>query len=277
MLGAAATFGHHRQCDPSRLAIQQRPATPDPTLALNNILRMHTKSVPRLLDWLKDQLAGVTIEWGDDALSADHPYASRGADPVVAGCPILWPWHIVGPDEPDWQSFGSGTLVLEYDLDVYELWPTGPCSGLLGTWIAELDRPLDVVSTYRLAELRELPGALLVLSGGWRPCDLAGEKSHRWTILYSASDPRVDTNKCEVDQRATRRSLQIAHAHRWARRMRVDPALAWLTPAEARVLAGIGVWENVYQWATEHRIPIFARNGLEPMLRADAVLTLAVK
>ena len=279
---------------------------------------MQTDSSPQLLQWLNGLPTGATIEWGDDGLSPEHPYASRGADPVVAGCPIPWPWHIVGPDEPDSQSFGFGTFVLEYDLDVYELWPTGPCSGPLGFWIAALDRPLDVVSTCRLAELRELPGAFLVLSGGWwprsisaalsnwvraeadradikfdwdphqrsavferfgqyiRPVDLAGEESHNWAILYPAPDPRVDTEKCEVDQRVAR-SLRIARAHRWARRMPVDPALAWLTPAEARVLAGIGVNDNVYQWATEHRIPTFARNGLEPMLRSAAVLALAVK
>jgi hypothetical protein len=279
---------------------------------------MHTEFSPQLLQWLSRLPAGACIDWGDDGLSPVHPFASRGADPVVDGCPIPWPWHIVGPDEPDWQSFGFGTLVLEYDLDVYEVWPTGPCSGPLGFWITALDRPLDVVSTCQLARLRELPGAFLALSGGWRPgalsaalekwvrtevdrtdlkfrwnpgqksavfetygsytrhLDVAGEETRHWAILYSAPDSRVDTEKYQVDQQDAR-SLRIAHAQRWARRLPVDPALAWLTPAEVRVLASLSLGDDVYQWATEHRIPTQVGNGLEPVLWAAAVLTLAMK
>ena len=80
-----------------------------------------------------------------------------------------------------------------------------------------------------------------------------------------------------MDSRAAGRSLRIAHAHRWARRMRVDPALAWLTPAEAKVLAGLNQDDDVYDWAVEHHIPTRVGNGIEPMLPAAAILTLAVK
>jgi len=277
-------------------------------------------SAPQLVEWLQGQPTGTTIAWGDDGLSSDHPYASRAADPVVAGCPIMWPWHVVGPDEPEVQNFGSGTLVLQYDLVVYELWPAGPCMGPIGAWVAEVDRSLDVISTCELAELRELPGAFLVLSGGWRPRTISsalrnwarteadradihfrwdpGQQSamvatfgrlpghsglratagRKWVILYAAQESRAMPVVADVDDaegRAERRGLRIAQAHRWARRMRIDPALSWLTPAEAGVLADLNAEADVYAWAVQHRIRTAPGNGIAPLLAAADVLAVA--
>jgi hypothetical protein len=281
---------------------------------------MQIDSAPEVVQWLKARPAGATIAWGDDGLSADHRYASRAADPVVAGCPVLWPWHVVGPDEPEPQNPGSTTLVLEYDLDVYELWPAGPCAGPLGAWAAERDRPLDVVSKREFVELRELPGTFLVLSGGWRPRTISSvlrdwartranrpdidfrwdpqEKSavfaafirftghsesraaagRKWAILYAAPQSQLARVLADTDDsqgHAVRRSLRIAQAHRWARRMRIDPALAWLTPAEAGVLADLGPADDVYAWAVQHRVPTAPGDGIGPLLSAAAVLALA--
>jgi len=95
-----------------------------------------------------------------------------------------WPWHVLGPDEPAYDAADPAWLVLDYDIDVYEVWPPGPCDGPIGSWVTGSDRPLDVRAMQAVAELRSLPGAMLVLAGGWLPRwisrGLAG-----WTARYT--------------------------------------------------------------------------------------------
>jgi hypothetical protein len=100
-------------------------------------------SVGEVVRWLNEATGGGCIEWGDDGMSAQRPYALRAVDPVVDGSPAMRPWHIVGLDEPEPEAYDSPPLTLDYDLDVYEVWPVGPCVGPLGAWFIARDQPLD--------------------------------------------------------------------------------------------------------------------------------------
>ena len=127
-----------------------------------------------LIEWFQARPAGATLRWGDGGITADHPYATRGADPVIPNCPVRWPWCVVGPDEASRDDAAcQKTLVLDYDLDVYEVWPGGLCDGPIGSWVAGRDRPLDVVAARSVTELRALPGAMLAMEGGWWPSSIS--------------------------------------------------------------------------------------------------------
>jgi hypothetical protein len=276
---------------------------------------------PILLRWLRGLPDATTIHWGDDGVTADHPYAKRAADPVVAVCPVAWPWHVVGSDEPQLSGSQSTTIRLDYELDIYEVWPWGPCQGPIGAWRVGHDRPLDVVTAAAVAELRALPGAMLVLSGGWLPATISsaltdwvaahGNRSDlcfRWDptqrsavvqafalyvragqaggaraqsciALRSApaidNPPLDDSVESRLEASEIRHRIRVATAMRWARRRLVDPELRWLTPAEARVLAGLGPIEDVLAWAVRRRVPIRPARGIEPVLASAPVLAFA--
>ncbi|HEY1296860.1 MAG TPA: hypothetical protein VGJ60_27590 [Chloroflexota bacterium] len=283
---------------------------------------MTIDSVGEVVRWLNEATCGSCIEWGDDGMSAQRPYALRAVDPVVDGCPVMWPWHIVGPDEPEQEAYDAPPLTLDYDLDVYEVWPAGPCVGPLAARFVARDQPLDVVSGRTLGALRGLPGAMLVLSGGWQPASIS-RALERWaSIRATRPDLRFRWNQhqmsalkrtfepytrpprsvtgwagCEwatldpapelpglaaeldplerLEQRNARRSLRRADVRRWTRRMMVDPALRWLTPAEVRMLVDLDPAEDIFGWAKRYHIPTCSGCGLEPLLATGAVLALA--
>ena len=281
---------------------------------------MTINSAEEVIRWLYDQQHAALIQWGDDGLTRDRPYITRGADLVVKDCPVPWPWHVVGSDDPDVLDCGTQTLVLDYDLDVYDVWPGCPCADPIGSWPARQDQPLDVVALRAVAELRSLPGSMLVLSGGWVPRTISLalgnwaatyaarpdlrfrwnpaeqspivrtfrqylpqlEERHRsesrWVTLGWAPDlsyPKDVLDPERVEVRDARRTLRIAEARRWARRMTIDPALAWLTPAEASSLVDLDAAQDVTAWAIRHGIRAAAGPGIEPMLPAVPVLALA--
>ena len=250
-----------------------------------------------------------------------HAYAVRAADPVVPDCPVAWPWHVVGTDEPDCSDHDPSVIRLEYDLDVYDVWPGEPCIEPMGSWVAAYDRPLDVSAARGVSELRTLPGAMLVISGGWLPRSIsralaewtatyAGRadvrfrwnpahksavltavrrytsapeasdpRSHQWIALRPAPQVQLPLGEADTQERLRRRNdrkeLRVAEARRWGRRMRVDPTLAWLTPAEARMLADLGPAEDVMTWARQHNVRIAVGRGIEPVLDAARLLVLA--
>lgn len=78
-----------------------------------------------------------------------------------------------------------------------------------------------------------------------------------------------------LQQRTARQQLRAAEARRWSRRLSVDPALAWLTLADVRMLADPDPPEDVIAWATQHEVMIGLGRGTEPVLQATRVLTLA--
>jgi hypothetical protein len=212
-------------------------------------------------------------------------------------------------------------LVVEYDLDVFEVWPAGSCIGPIGSWPTGYNQPPDVVTARAVAELRALPGAMLIISGGWLPRSISRAlaswtatytgradlrfrwnparrsallatfrryvqepeasdiSSRQWIALHPAPQLRNPVDESDKQERlrqhSARKGLRIAEARRWSRRMALDPALAWLTPAEVRMLADLDPLEDVIAWARLHDVRIEGGDGIEPVLEAGRVLTIA--
>jgi hypothetical protein len=149
---------------------------------------MSLDSVHILTGWLRRLPERALVRWGDDGLTPTRRFASRAVDPVVDDCPVAWPWHVLGPDDPDIGSLDAITLIVPYDLDTFEVWPGGPCHGPLASYCVGRDRPLDVVTAAALANLRALPGAMLSVAGGWRPRTISSALSDWAAIFAGRSD-----------------------------------------------------------------------------------------
>jgi hypothetical protein len=57
--------------------------------------------------------------------------------------------------------------------------------------------------------------------------------------------------------------------------MHLDPALAWVTPAEAWSLADLDPDEDVIRWACRNHVRCGVGDGIEPVLDAARVLAIA--
>jgi hypothetical protein len=181
--------------------------------------------------WLRGLPEGAVLRWGDDGLTANRPYACRGVDPVVAGAPVAWPWHVLGPDDPDAAAWDGIALIVPYDLDTFEVWPAGPCHGPLGVYRVGRDLPLDVVTAAAISRLRALPGAMLSVAGGWLPTAISRALAD-WASLYAGrSDLRF---RWDADER----SAVVRAFARYARRLEAsqsrDTGWVALRPAASR-------------------------------------------